>query len=463
MIRGQMGTALETTRRTRRLHPLALAILFGVLLAVGPSLAAKADLGMGGGGGGQHFDFVGQVESLPSSGLIGDWTVGGKTVHVTSDTKVRQDHGSVEVGSTVAVEGALQGDGSINATKIEVMKQPHEKKKTVSFCGIVEGLPDPPPVGDWTVSGVLVHVSATTTIDETKGTVALQVPVRVKGEVQADLSVNATEIVVKEAMCGGFNQPTSMTFSVLHLKPTLDAPEGAEGVVITRALTFGDGSVRKDLKVAVEHLLPGTAYDVMIDSFNAGPIMTNDEGEGHLFLSTADIPGAEPLPSELQDFDALQQVDVTASGGVVMLTGLFADAKKVDRDHPGPDYLAVAILKDDASTVLGMAAAAVKNDEQELVLSVWGLKPGETYTLVIDTNTVGELTASEHGRIQAEYSTQATDHDLPLPDALNPVSGLISVELLDSGGTTVVSGDFQTVVKPELAILKKLLKRRLHH
>jgi hypothetical protein len=201
----------------------------------------------------------------------------------------------------------------------------------------------------------------------------------------------------------------------------------------------------------------------MIDSFNAGPIMTNDEGEGHLFLSTADIPGAEPLPSELQDFDALQQVDVTASGGVVMLTGLFADAKKVDRDHPGPDYLAVAILKDESSSVLGMAAAAVKDDAQELVLTVWGLNPGETYTLVIDTNTVGELTASEHGRIQAEYSAQATDHDLPLPDALNPVSGLISVELLDSGGTTVVSGDFQTVVKPELAILKKLLKRRLHH
>jgi hypothetical protein len=457
-----MGTALETTRRTRRLHPLALAILFGVLLAVGPSLPAGADLGMGGGGGGHHFAFVGQVESLPPSGLIGDWTVGGKTVHVTSDTKVRQDHGSVEVGSNVAVEGALQGDGSINATRIEVMKQPHEKKKTVSFCGIVEGLPDPPPVGDWTVSGVLVHVSDTTTIDETKGTVALKVPVRVKGEVQADLSVNATEIIVKEAMCGGFNQPTSMTFSVLHLKPTADAPEGAEGVIITRALTFGDGSVRKDLKVAVEHLLPGTAYDVMIDSFNAGPIMTNDEGEGHLFLSTADIPGAELLPTELQDFDALQQVEITA-GSTVMLTGNFADATKVDRDHPGPDYLAVAILKDDASTVLGMAAAAAKNDEQELVLSVWGLKPGETYTLVIDTNIVGELTASERGRIQREYSTKATGQSLPLPDAFNPVSGLMIVELLDSGDTTVLSGEFQTVVKPELAILKKLLKRRLHH
>ena len=361
------------------------------------------------------------------------------------------------------VTGVLQGDGSIDARSIEVKKLPGEKRRTVSFCGIIEALPDLGPVGDWTVSGVIVHVAASTTIDETKGTAAVQVPVRVKGEVQPDLSVNAAEIVVKEAMCGGFHQPTSMAFSVLHLKPTADSPEGAEGVVIARALTFGDGSVRKDLKVAVEHLLPMTAYDVMIDSFNAGPIMTNDEGEGHLFLSTADVPDAEPLPTELQDFDALQQVDVANSGGIVVLTGDFADAKKVDRDHPGPDYLAVAVLKDEASKVLGMAAAAIKSDQQELVLTVWGLIPGETYTLVVDAATVGDLTASERGHIQVEYSTKATGHELPLPSALDPVSAVIHVELQASGGATVVSGDFQTVLQPELAIVKRLLKRRLHH
>ena len=236
---------------------------------------------------------------------------------------------------------------------------------------------------------MIVHVSDTTTIDETKGTAALQVPVRVKGEVQADLSINATEIVVKEAMCGGFNQPTSMTFSVLHLKPTADAPEGAEGVVITRALTFVDGSVRKDLKVAVEHLLPGTAYDVMIDSFNAGPIMTNDEGEGHLFLSTADIPGAEPLPTELQDFDALQQVDVIDCREH---RGADRELRGREEGRPRPPGAGLPGRRDPegrhVDSVLGMAAAAVKNDEQELVLTVWGLNPGETYTLVVDGGDV---------------------------------------------------------------------------
>jgi hypothetical protein len=411
---------------------------------------------------GGHFVLVGAVEILPLSGLIGDWTVSKVVVHVDASTEIDQSDGTVEVGTTVKVEGTLLQDGSVNATKIEVKKPQGDMKKTVSFCGIVESLPDPPHVGDWKVSGVIVRVDASTTIDEIKGKVALQTPVRVKGAVQPDLSINATEIVVKEATCGGFNQPASMTFSVLHLMPTADAPEEAEGVVLTRKVTFVDGSVREDLKVAVEHLLPKTSCDVMIDAFNAGTLMTNGEGEGHLFLSTAGIPGAEPLPPELQDFDTLQQVDITV-GNTVVLTGNFADATKVARDHPGPDYLAVAILKDDASKVLGMAAASIKGDEQELVLSVWGLKPGDKYTLVVDTTTVGDLTASEHGRIQAEYSNTTGGEGLPLAGTLDPVSTLVHVELKDPGGTTVVSGDFQGVVQPELATIKRLMKRKLHH
>jgi hypothetical protein len=441
---------------------LALAILLVVLLAVVPNHPALADGGMGGGSRGGHFVLVGTVEGLPSVGLIGDWTVSKVVVHVDASTEIDQSDGTLEVGATVKVEGTLQQDGSVNATQIHVKKPQVDTKKTVSFCGIVESLPDPLPVGDWKVSGVIVHVDASTAIDETNGMVALQTPVRVKGAVQPDLSINATEIVVKEATCGGFNQPASMTFSILQLRPTADAPEEAEGVVLTRKVTFVDGSVREDLKVTVEHLLPKTSYDVMIDSFNASAITTNDEGEGHLFLSTASVPGAGPLPPELQNFATLQQVDLTA-GSTVVLTGNFADAKKVARDHPGPDYLAVAILKDDASKVLGMAAASIKGDEQELVLSVWGLSPGEKYTLVVDTTTVGDLTASEHGRIQAEYSNTTGGECLPLPGTLDPVSTLVHVELKDSGGTTVVSGDFQGVVQPELVTIERLMKRKLHH
>src|SRR3972149_11703639 len=145
-------------QRSGRPCSVALAVLLGALVLMVPSAPAGADRVMGNG----HVVFVGQVESMPS-GLSGDWVVSGKTVHVSADTKVRQDSGPVSVGSTVMVKGTRQGDGSVTASSIEVKNPPGEKKRMVSFCGIIEALPDPGPVGDWTVSGVLVHVSNTTT------------------------------------------------------------------------------------------------------------------------------------------------------------------------------------------------------------------------------------------------------------------------------------------------------------
>src|SRR6266496_1239713 len=51
--------------------------------------------------------FTGVIESLPSgAGFIGDWRVAGRTVHVTSSTRIEQTDGQVALGATVKVEGA---------------------------------------------------------------------------------------------------------------------------------------------------------------------------------------------------------------------------------------------------------------------------------------------------------------------------------------------------------------------
>jgi hypothetical protein len=194
----------------------------------------------------------------------------------------------------------------------------------------------------------------------------------------------------------------------------------------------------------------------------SGPIMAKKKGEARLFLSTADLPGAQPLLAELQSSDALQQVDVGDSGGA-MPTGNFAGAKKFNRDHPGVDYLGVTILKDRASKVLGMAAASITGNEQGLALTVWGLQPDETYALVIDGTTVGGLAASAQGRIQVEYGSTPTDEELQLPDTLMSVRGLIHAELRDAGGATVASGDFQTVLNPGLSTTHKVVMQKAHH
>lgn len=67
----------------------------------------------------------GKIETLPAAAnLIGDWKVAGKTIHVVAATTIERKYGPIAVGAFVEVYGAVQSDGSINATKIEVKQGP---------------------------------------------------------------------------------------------------------------------------------------------------------------------------------------------------------------------------------------------------------------------------------------------------------------------------------------------------
>jgi hypothetical protein len=67
-----------------------------------------------------EFEFSGKVESLPEGGgLVGDWKVGDRIVHVTTSTEIDLDGGTVAVGTMVEVEGKPLADGSIVAEEIE--------------------------------------------------------------------------------------------------------------------------------------------------------------------------------------------------------------------------------------------------------------------------------------------------------------------------------------------------------
>ncbi len=141
------------------------------------------------------FEFRGVIESLPNTaGFIGDWMVSGRKVTVTAATEIERDNGQVVVGATVEVEGVLQTDGSVMAQEIEVKSAPGAEFK---FTGTVEMLPDTMGrIGDWTVSGVIVHVTAATRIDQDDAPVAVGVKVEVKGARRADGSVDAYKISV---------------------------------------------------------------------------------------------------------------------------------------------------------------------------------------------------------------------------------------------------------------------------
>lgn len=142
-----------------------------------------------------EFEFKGMIESLPV-GLIGNWIVSGRTVHVTAATSIKQKGGPAAVGAIVEVEGFLRSDGSIDARKIEVKSNLGGTR--VNFKGTVASLPVSGVIGDWQVSGRTVHVSASTRIKQKHGSVAVGTAVKVKGIQLSDGSIEAQMIQVRK-------------------------------------------------------------------------------------------------------------------------------------------------------------------------------------------------------------------------------------------------------------------------
>ncbi len=186
-----------------------------------PYRCGSAGGGSGGGGGGSgsgsggiYTEFYGTVESLPANGWVGDWTVSGTVVRVNNWTRIEQEHGQVSVGAYVEVKGYQQADGAINATKIEV-KMPAgvggSSGSYVKFYGTIENLPTSGWVGQWTVSGRIVHVDAFTRIEQEYGLIAVGAYVEVKGWGQPDGSVKATKIEVKAGSASGSRSSEAYT------------------------------------------------------------------------------------------------------------------------------------------------------------------------------------------------------------------------------------------------------------
>ena len=173
----------------------SLMTLLVLLAGLFPTTAVLAD------GNDGNYEFQGTIEApLPADIHNGVWTVSGRTVRVTNATQIDQEHGPVAVGAYVEVKGWLQGDGSVDATKIDVKSSPGggggDDNGYLKYYGTVESLPAG-LIGDWVVSGRTIHVTATTQIEQEHGAVAVNAYVEVKGSQRADTSIDASKIEVK--------------------------------------------------------------------------------------------------------------------------------------------------------------------------------------------------------------------------------------------------------------------------
>src|SRR5262249_52299866 len=143
----------------------------------------------------------GTIQSLPASGLVGDWMVAGKTIHVTASTRLELEHGVPMVGDAVEVKGTLGADGSITATRIEVESSGGDDSghegEPAGFKGSIQSLPSSGLIGDWMISGRTVHVVSSTRLKGQHGAFEVGTRVKVKGMLMSDGTIVATKIQVK--------------------------------------------------------------------------------------------------------------------------------------------------------------------------------------------------------------------------------------------------------------------------
>jgi hypothetical protein len=196
--------------RPRILGTLAVVVL---VAAFAPASAFADD-----GPGDDEDELEGVIQSLPgTSDFVGNWVVSGTTVHVTADTEIDQEDGAIVVGVRVEVKGTPESDGSITADRIEVESDDEgdddgddndddgdnnddDQFGQIEFEGFVQALPPTTGfLGDWTVSGLTVHVTADTEIDQEHGAIAVGSAVKVEGLLAADGSVTAREIQSEDA------------------------------------------------------------------------------------------------------------------------------------------------------------------------------------------------------------------------------------------------------------------------
>lgn len=208
-----MRSSIQNWSRPALLALFAVAVSLFSLIPKGSAAMATFD------GNDNRPLLVGAVVTLPSTqNFVGDWTIFRTKVTVTNTTKLDQSRAKIAVGALVEVKGTKQNDGSITATEI-IVKLAAPPGVRFSFTGKVEELPSTANrVGDWKVSGKVVHVSATTKLIQERGQIAIGAFVEVEGLLQLDASINASEIEVKPD--GNTGIPVKFTGKVEKLPST---------------------------------------------------------------------------------------------------------------------------------------------------------------------------------------------------------------------------------------------------
>jgi hypothetical protein len=167
-------TRLQVTRPAH----ITLAVIAAVLIAL---VAWSGQVAQA-----QELNWTGRITSMPGSGLVGQWTVGGRTFIAGAGTEFRQDKGALAVGVCAEVEyvGAAE---PFSATKIasksdddcaSVTPTPSTTPSVTPSTtpepereayGLVQNMPSPGFIGDWVIGGITYRATAGTEFKQRSG------------------------------------------------------------------------------------------------------------------------------------------------------------------------------------------------------------------------------------------------------------------------------------------------------
>lgn len=200
----------------------------------------------------QHeVEFKGTIDSLTGISPTLVLSVTGRVVTTTAQTRFR---GVIEVGAYVEVEGYLQPDGGVLAKKVSVEHQ-DDHDHEVEFRGPILALPaDVNWLGEWVVGEYTVTVDVSTTLDTHHGQIALGAIAEVKAYRQADGSLLAVRIKIKDN--DNFEDEHEFKGLVSNLTGTDPYTFTVNGITVTtNALTQISGTLANGVKVEVHGAL----------------------------------------------------------------------------------------------------------------------------------------------------------------------------------------------------------------
>jgi hypothetical protein len=211
----------------------------------------------------------------------------------------------------IALQIVLQGD--FQTTGDDVGGGDDDGGGQFDFRGTIESLPAFGLIGEWRVGGRIVRVSASTRINQERAAAVIGALVEVKGSLQPDGSVDATEVEVKAGPGGGGGGGEVRKEAALI--PTGVDPD-ASGRVKVRV-----SGAREDLDIEAERLNPNASYTIVIDGASVGAFTT--DGIGSLRIEWSTEPGKPPPP--VRPVTAIRRVEIRDSGGGTVLVGILPE------------------------------------------------------------------------------------------------------------------------------------------